>query len=809
MESLKRIEETDALWKLSPDSYAVIASQRKWKSWKHLRFISHKVQQAIVRGNGRLIISCPPRHGKLISEGTDVLTTNGWKKHGDLVEGDCVFSNLGNPIKVLKKGIRTKCDAVVSFSDGSKITCHLDHEWTVYNRKKRRIETVETRALLQIDFEKEKRCIYQLPKISALEFEEKELALDPYVLGLWLGDGNSKAARFSYQRSDHDYIKKIISLGFKVSAENIHKKTGVVTTAFGGGPNRAGPMTKAIKFIGVFKNKHIPEIYKRSSITQRLKLLAGLIDSDGHVDQKSRVRIVTARKILADDIFDIASSLGWHPYITQQAPCLSSSGIQGRKIIYTVGFQPDREIPVALERKKIKRFSVRRKIGITKVEKIETKKYGHCIQVDSNDGIYLVGRKLIPTHNSQLLSIWTSTWFLDLFPEKRIIIASYGDRLAKHFGRAVRNNLSLIEKESLSKDSKAASEFRTKEGGGLITAGVGGAITGHGMDLGLIDDPIRNMEDAQSSTIRENQVEWFNSTFYTRLEPGGTIIVILTRWHEDDLAGYLIKEHADNWEYINLPAIAEENDLLERSPGTALCPSRFDENALAVIKAGVGTRVWNALYQGRPSPMEGTMWKRAMWKRWEKLPETFDSLLQSWDTNVVEDGSSYCVGQIWGRVGANKYLIDQIRGKWGFSQLLEVFKSFSEKWPSANAKLVENKANGPALQDALKNSISGIIMIDPKGGKEVRAMACEPEIESGNVWLPADEVKHPWVKDFIEEAAVFPNGKNDDQVDTASQALVYLKTSNNFFSASNEKNTNNAQGGTKIGMIRKRMGNKL
>jgi predicted phage terminase large subunit-like protein len=279
-----------------------------------------------------------------------------------------------------------------------------------------------------------------------------------------------------------------------------------------------------------------------------------------------------------------------------------------------------------------------------------------------------------------------------------------------------------------------------------------------------------------SPTVRDSHVEWFRSTLYTRLEPGGTIIVIATRWHEADLSGWLSTQHGDKWQVINLPAIADENDILGRLPGEALCPQRYNEAALGSIKISIGSRLWASLYQGRPSPAEGAIWKKHNWKRWTALPETFDDVIQSWDTNIVEDGSSFAVGQIWGKKGADRFLLDQIRGKWGFSELIVKFLQFSQKWPAALRKVVENKANGPALQSQLKSKVTGIVLVEPEGGKVVRAMAAEPELEAGNVWIPSNEVEYPWVREFIEEASVFPNGENDDQVDAASQALNHFRS---------------------------------
>jgi predicted phage terminase large subunit-like protein len=384
-----------------------------------------------------------------------------------------------------------------------------------------------------------------------------------------------------------------------------------------------------------------------------------------------------------------------------------------------------------------------------------------------------------PRHGkSELISHWLPTWFLDIWPHKRVIITSYADSLAKFFGRKVRNELQSnpLCVTRVMQDGRKAGDFETVGGGGLITAGVGGPITGRGGDLLLVDDPLKNWEEAYSQTTREKQIEWFTSTLYTRKEPGATIIVLMTRWHERDLAGWLQTEHQDTWDLINFPAIAETEDEIGRREGEALCVERYDLESLQKIEKGVGPRVWNALYQGRPAPAEGAMWKRQHWKRWTTLPK-FDEVIQSWDTkatNVKNKGSSYVVGEVWGRTGADCYLLWQVRDKWGFTEMLDQFRIVTARFPEGLRKLVENKANGPAAQDSLCHEIQGIILVEPEGGKESRAMAVQPLIEAGNVWLPADNVTYDWVDGFIEEAAAFPNSAHNDQVDTASQALRFL-----------------------------------
>ena len=207
-----------------------------------------------------------------------------------------------------------------------------------------------------------------------------------------------------------------------------------------------------------------------------------------------------------------------------------------------------------------------------------------------------------PRHGkSELISFWLPLWYLDLYPERRIILTSYEAGIAMHWGRRVRNETinNPLCYVKLAEDSKSASRWDTPQGGGMVTAGIGGPISGRGFDLGIIDDPLKNWEEAQSSIIRSRCEEWFDSTFYTRQEPDANIIVLMTRWHSRDLTAYLL-DKGERWTHINFPALAVDVDILGRQPGDPLCPQRFDVNALERIKVSAGDVVWNALYQGMP-----------------------------------------------------------------------------------------------------------------------------------------------------------------------------------------------------------------
>ena len=403
-----------------------------------------------------------------------------------------------------------------------------------------------------------------------------------------------------------------------------------------------------------------------------------------------------------------------------------------------------------------------------------------------------------PRHGkSSLISHWTLVWAFENWPDISIILCSYEADFAARWGRKVRDTIDQYGPKrggpltvELDPSSTAASRWATTAGGEMVAVGAGGPITGRGAHLLIVDDPIKNGWEAHSEAYRERLWEWWTSTAYTRLEPGAVAVIVMTRWHTDDLVGRILREaeedpNADQWEVLSLPAIAEpppgqEVDAVGRRAGEPLWPERFDEKELLKIRRSIGEYNWSALYQQRPSPAEGGILKRSWWKFYKQPPDHFDEIIQSWDMTFKDTkGSDYVVGQVWGRKGANKYLLDQVRDRMDFPKTVEAFLRLTEKWPQAAAKLVEDKANGPAVIATLQSRVPGIIPVQPQGSKEARVHAVTPDIEAGNVYLPEPSIA-PWVKDFIEECAAFPNGAFDDQVDAMSQALLRFMNRKSF-----------------------------
>ncbi|MBW1998600.1 MAG: phage terminase large subunit [Deltaproteobacteria bacterium] len=381
-----------------------------------------------------------------------------------------------------------------------------------------------------------------------------------------------------------------------------------------------------------------------------------------------------------------------------------------------------------------------------------------------------------PRHGkSELVSHWTPAWYLHNWPQEKVILTTYEADYSLSWGRKVRNTLTYNDeiRTYLAKDSKAAGAWETDLGGGMVTAGVGGPITGRGGHLIIIDDPHKNWAEAQSKKIRENIIDWFNSTLYTRCEPAATIILLQTRWHERDLAGYLLNDHKDNWTEVRLPALAEGDDPLGRAEGEALCPERYDRDALLKIKRAVGSQVWAGLYQQRPAPMEGNIWKLSWWNFYRERP-AFQYLVQSWDTGFKKgEENSYTVGQTWGIAKNGYYLIDQVRDRLEYPDLKRRIKVKYDRF-RPRIVLVEDKASGISVVQDLKRETKipiKPVKVSSEQDKIVRSQLASPAAEAGLIYLPE---KAPWLDDYLDEMTAFPNSEFTDQADCTSQAIEYL-----------------------------------
>lgn len=395
-----------------------------------------------------------------------------------------------------------------------------------------------------------------------------------------------------------------------------------------------------------------------------------------------------------------------------------------------------------------------------------------------------------PQHaKSSTVSVLTPAWYLGTFPHRNVLLASYAAKLAKSLGRRARQIVESTGRSAyevaVDPDVKAAGEWRLDGfGGGMVSAGVAGDFRGRSGDLVIVDDPIKDSKQALSPGYLDGLWDWFTSVLEGRLSPDATLIVVATRLHERDLAGRILSEFGDEWDHLRLPAIAEPGDALGRKVGEALWPERYDEAYLERRRRRVGSFWWAAEYQQRPAPAEGGIIQKAWIRFWgtaqRPRPERFDEVILSVDANLKETrGGSFAVIQVWGRLGADVYLLDELRGRWGFEGLLRAFETLANRYPAAGRKLVEDTAAGPAAMSILSRKWSGVtpIKVAGLGSKVARLRAVAPVFETGNVYVPNPELPgNAWVRVYVESLCAFPNGEGTDEGDATSQALAWFQT---------------------------------
>jgi predicted phage terminase large subunit-like protein len=396
---------------------------------------------------------------------------------------------------------------------------------------------------------------------------------------------------------------------------------------------------------------------------------------------------------------------------------------------------------------------------------------------------------LPPRHSkSNSCSETFPSWFIGRDPRRKVMLISYGDSLARTFGRKNRQKMEEFGQDifglSVAKDNASTNHWGIQGyPGGMLSQGVEASLTGHGANLVIIDDPIRNREVAMSKTQRDKIYEEYKSSIMTRLTSDARVVLIQTRWHNDDLAGAILANDAPGtWDVISLPGLAGDDDILGRNPGEPLWPENgFTKEWLENTRASIGSVAFQSLYQQSPTFEEGNIVKREWLKFYDTPPAGFDEVVISLDAAFKgNDDSDYCAFTVWGRIGADKYLLDIVRERLNFPQTVAALRQIVAKYPQAAAKLIEDKANGSAIIDYLKREISGMVAITPHESKIARLFAVSPQFEAGNVYLPTER-RLPLVFDYIVELTSFPNGKNDDMCDSTSQALNYLESRTPFF----------------------------
>lgn len=728
--------------------------------------------ERVARGElKRVIINMPPRH--CLALDTPIMTTRGWKTMASLSVGDSVYGPDGKPTKVVGKSeVHHGRDCFrVTTDDGASVVCDEGHLWNAAVCRKRPSFRNWTAGEL---YRRRAGRRAWLPDYEPVDYEKASLPLDPYTFGVWLGDGSSYDTTITMSPPDQAEVIDRINAA------------GVTTTV------RKDPMTfgmKGVKVIlrdmGVLANKHIPAQYLMASVEDRLALLDGLMDTDGNVTKGRQCFVATSSPVLRDQIRELLWSLGMKNGVS-----VSRAVFNGRDYgeTYRIGFYASGVGTLKRKReratghiKKVRRYISLERVGSVPVQ---------CIEVDREDGLFLAGHGFMVTHNtkSEFASFLFPAWFLGKFPDKKVIQASHTAELAKDFGRNVRNLIGsedyqrIFNGVELAPDNKAAGRWNTNKRGTYFAVGVDGAVAGKGADILVIDDPHNEQEATLGEwnpAVYDKVYKWYTSGPRQRLQPNGAIIIVMTRWSLRDLTGQIIDHAAENdaldeWEVIELPAILPS--------GNALWPEFWSLAALNDIKRDIPISKWNAQYQQHPTSEEGALIKREWWRVWDRQMPECVAILQSWDTAIEQtERANYSACTTWGifehpdttgRMQHNLILLDAERGKWEFPELKAKAKQLYQKY-TPDQVIIERRASGAPLLFELRSMGIPVSAFMPTRGNDkiVRVNAVTDIFASGFVWAPPTA----WAREVMEECAAFPAGKDDDFVDSTTQALLRFR----------------------------------
>lgn len=734
------------------------------------------IDKVIKKESPRLLIAMPPRAGKLVADSTPVFTTEGWRTHGDLQPGDRVFGLDGQPVLVLACSEPGEAALEVKTAGGASIKVHPHHEWTVLDRAGRNAQTLETaemaRSLFVADGPNKKRARYRIPTPAPLQYPAAQLPVDPYFLGVWLNNGDDAIPDDHYEDRDRALRPVVEALGIETASVTRHFGLGVDYIEL------PSTVQQQLKDLHVFGDKHIPDIYLRSSLSQRMRLFAGILDAAGSLGNSDRRVYMTVyplkfRKTLEDLALGLGASPRWSRY---QQPKTAS-------VLHTFTATLPPDLPVKNPRfANLRASRYDRNDGIISVLPCPPEP-GKCIQVDAKDGLYLVGERLTPTHNSLICSQYFPAWTLGNYPGSEFISCSYALSLQSGFSRKVRGLLqdpvfrATFPLCELSPDAQNIEGWLTTAGGGFKPAGRGGPISGFGASVLCLDDLLKNAVEAESATLRDSAWDWYTSTARTRLAPGGGILAVGTRWHHDDPMGRLeagSTEFGDVFDVVRYPAIAVRDEP-HRKAGEALHPERYDVKELRAVQASVGPEVWEALYQQNPTPDTGGYFDLSFFRYFTETPPLLRTFA-AFDLAIgKKERSDYTVGVVGGLdVEGNLYLLDLIRDRLDSTQIVDAIFAVHAKHRTfllgiehgqlgmAIAPLINARCLAERIYDlAVKELMPG------RADKESRARTLQGMIRQGRVRFPefAD-----WLGELKTEFAQFPSGQHDDQVD----ALAYL-----------------------------------
>ena len=690
----------------------------------------------------KLIIQAPPQHGKAMRVDTPVLTTRGWKRHEDLRPGDYVFGEDGKPRRVNWNSGSYECESQkVCFADGFGLIVARQHEWVVYadhdDHKGRVREIVETQQI----FERKNRRSPYVPADAVLEMPKSELPIDPYLLGVWLGDGNARDKWISCGAQDIDHLRPF-------ACEIKQDKTAYRV-------HLAGLETSDLRKLGLLCNKHIPVCYLLASVEQRRALLRGLMDSDGCVNTRGTCEFCQKDGQLAKDVFVLLRTLGCKPTRHTYTARLYGKDC-GDKV--RIMFHPDRtdeifNIPRKQQRLECKTRADRvdkKRFFIDAVEDVEPQVV-NCIEVDG--GIYLAGYELVPTHNSQGSSRFLPSQMLGLNPDLKICICSYAATIAEDFNRDCQRIIDSDEYRAVFPETKlnsanvvtVASNFLKNSTvfeivghtGSLRVVGRGGSLTSKTVDVMIYDDLYKDSKEANSPTIRAGAWDWFTKVAETRLHNESQELIVFTRWHPEDIIGKLIDKgdvvFAEKWEdFENVPAekwilvnfeavkTGAPTEIDEREKGAALWPERHSLERLLKQKE-LDPLGFECLYQGNPGDATGKLYQP--FKTWVEKSEWGTYIRSGCYVDVADEGDDFLFGATYDIYKSENQIWDEHKKRFEpllFALITDI--EFTDESTEVTSVTVPRMINANNTQKAWIESNNGGSQFEKTIKKKVRAL---------------------------------------------------------------------------------------
>ncbi len=758
----------------------------------------------------RAVVSMPPRHGKALESLTKILTPRGWRTHGDLRVGDDVFAPDGSTTRVVYVSPDVEIDQLITFDDGEQIKANGQHRWTVLRRGAKAEEVMDTDAMIAagVMTGKEARPRFSVCYTSPLKGRHAALPFEPWLMGYWLGNGSVGSSRVTAGPADAvDVEAELVRRGHRLRARYTHATTKCI-----------GMVVDDDRWKQI--SKRIPVEYLVASLEQRRALMTGLVDSDGSVEPETgRVRYVTTLPELAADVSHLVSTLGYRPSTTEQEP--HTGFAQGRHVIgklrtYTVQWTPhDGVAPGTLPRKQFANLGVRRRRSIVSIEKLATPTIGQCIQVDHPEHLYLVGDRLVPTHNTETLRLAIAYRCL-YDPACLNAYATFASDLSEETGREVRNlcrqigvQVGRVSERSAKSGSGKVLDWKTAYGGGLKSTSVGGSITGRGINgLLIIDDPIKGSATAMSLLERNRVWNWLRADVLSRLQGGGSCIIVQTRWHEDDPIGRILEAAASDpngealgevWTSINLPAVGdlfgnpvdEKLEPLRAMPLWDSINDRYPHDSDAAMRwyrvsRARGEYEWWSLYQGVPRSADRKVFSDGFGHF--QLPLEWKGkrgMIMLDPAATARTSADYSALGAFAMDGYGESTVMYVAEVQKYQMTIPNVIREAAKWmkryglPIGVEAVAAFKVIPDTLVETFPKLRRRIVSIIPKGDKFQRAIQVSNAWNSGRVLLPmgldtaGQEIDPGWdVDEYVRVMCAFTGlgDKEDDVVDVTAHA---------------------------------------